>query len=1228
MPPRLNWNFRLRRGWRSFVEGHTFTRRPVSVTRQRVGSIALGLIVAAFGTYVWTTRDEAIRRRAIDYIERAVPGGVEARVGSASFGMFEGIMLYDVLVATPYSEDLDPGARDIENRRIFYARSLHLRHNPWLLLTGRLRVESVLAVQPKIQLSQNTRTGARNWQLLREETRAPRPSGAPVRPSVTLRDAELIVTAIDPDGERHYAREKLDADLRPHPVSDTGYFIEVRRYSHPVERTTVLFDPGERVVANTPFVEGRMIRLQLPPAARRLFEDIDLEGEARLARMMYDQADGRERDVEIELRNVRCNVPIWLLSGDEHDRRNASTVPREERLIRMVDARGRFKLRGDAAELDVSGLFNGAKCRFTGGITNVSGGLAECGFDIAFHADGLPMPEGDVREAFVGDDDIPWELRRFFYDYDPRGNIDFDLRFLRQPKEPDSLTARGFIRPRGGSLCVRWFPFPIDSLDGQIRIVGPDVFLENLSGRHGSGYLTANAAFDARYDYAEVDLDVKATAVPLDTHLYLAMPDRYQAAWRLFRPQGTAHIHTRMKRAPASDEEGRPPWINTITIDLVDAQAALPPYPYPIEHLNGRLEVDEDRILIRGLTGMCRGSSVRIDGYAILDERASPEIELRIEGDGVRLDDAFGRSLPPEGRGAFTQFQPDGFVDVLGAISMHDNGDGIVWDLRTRVRDTQVVYEQFPYRLDEVEGEIDILPDRLSIRNLAGQRDEATLTANGDVVSTREGVSVNVAFNAVDVDLNEHIYAALPPGLKSVWDLLRPSGRVRIRTGLHMTRGGGHEEVRHRTDIEPIDANLCFREFPLPLSGVQGKAVVTGRRVEILHLTGAAWGGTVELSGHVDLDEPGTFGTLSVFMRDMPLHAKFLDSLPPALARFMKSLNPSGTFDLALTPLRFEQTADGGHRWIFDAVMTLRGVQADFGFRITGAQGALSGRCTIDENGRFGIEGDVKLSSIAVAGWELQDFAATLHTREKENGERLLELMNAEARFYGGEAVGFADVQLDKNRPRYQANITVRDAQLNEYLASQHRRATASMPASAALPPPTARGSVDGRLNLRGRGGGGAFREGTGELFISRAQVWKLPLILAIFQVLNLTPDENVFHDGRLEFSLYQDELTLQSIDLQGRAMSFVGVGTVDLATDEMDITLLAGSPLRIRVPLLTEFLEGASREIMELRVTGTPSKPDISPQPLKSLTKALKTLFPETPPAREKKPPVLPPMP
>ena len=108
--------------WRRFVERQTLTRHPVSLTRQRVGTLLLVVLVLSFLWYAITTRDEAIRKRAIDFLAEVTSGEVQVR--RAGFKMFGGITLDDVRVSVPYCEQLDPNAVDPESREIFSAASL------------------------------------------------------------------------------------------------------------------------------------------------------------------------------------------------------------------------------------------------------------------------------------------------------------------------------------------------------------------------------------------------------------------------------------------------------------------------------------------------------------------------------------------------------------------------------------------------------------------------------------------------------------------------------------------------------------------------------------------------------------------------------------------------------------------------------------------------------------------------------------------------------------------------------------------------------------------------------------------------------------------------------------------------------------------------------------------------------------------------------------------------
>ena len=94
--------------------------------------------------------------------------------------------------------------------------------------------------------------------------------------------------------------------------------------------------------------------------------------------------------------------------------------------------------------------------------------------------------------------------------------------------------------------------------------------------------------------------------------------------------------------------------------------------------------------------------------------------------------------------------------------------------------------------------------------------------------------------------------------------------------------------------------------------------------------------------------------------------------------------------------------------------------------------------------------------------------------------------------------------------------------------------------------------------------------------------------------------------------------MNLQRIELSGKALSMVGVGRMHTRTGRMELTLISGSPRELpSLPLLEELLEGASRELLEVRVTGSLDAPRVEARPLRSLDQTLRSLLNPAPPRR-----------
>jgi len=1210
-------------GWRRLLEQRVLDRHPVSLLRERLAQGLLAFTTLALGLYWYQTRDSVIRERAIAFLKEMTNG--EVAVARAQFSMFGGITLNDVHIAAPYNAALDPKAVEPRQRDVFTAPSVTLLHNPWRLLLGSMRIEQIIVTQPTLNLVHNADTGVRNWRLLFTQPRKEKDRGPGVRPIVTMRQASLRVFSVDADGDTQSDIEVLDADIRPHPQLDGGYCIEIRRLGDPPERTTVVFDPTNSLVTNTPFLDAKAIRLQLPRPYQRFFERIRLDGEVKLTRINYAPGDMGDRHDVIELRNVDFAIPISMWASSAVNPASQPVAhrpdPANEPSVYVTQVSGEMDLAGRRLKVSLSGRIDGAPCLIEGEIEQVDGPLAEAGMNVRLVCDRLPMPEGDIRRHLATDPDIPWGLRNFFRDYDPRGCFDVDCR-VRRAVGGGNIAFTGRIRPVAADASCAFFPYRIDGLTGQVRFEDELIFLEDLRGNHGPAEIEIDGIVGRAHTWPSVELTINARQLPFDQPLLDGLPGHYRDLWQRFNLQGAADARIILTREGHDDAPGD--WLADISADLLDAQASYAGFPYLLHSLTGRLDVKGGTIQIVGLTGRHGEAVVRVVGEAAVAPGAPVTAAVQLNAQDLALDEDFLAAFSPEFQERLRPLRLTGKANLAGRLTVGDANQE-TFDLLADLVGVGLTVADMPERVEDLRGQVRVRPNQLKLSDVTGRYGDAAIVLSGDIDGFGDQHTFDLMISARDVMLDQDLYQRLPPVLQQVWDDLRPQGRIHLATRLHATTTAEGVRRRHSTEVTADKISLQYKGFPLAMSDVSGTARVTDSTLEIVSFAGRAAGGSISLSGEIDLTEPGRRGAISVQAKDMRFNNDLLSALPSGLQEAVRELSPKGRFDLALEPLRFETDVNKLTTWHFQGRMTLKDAFARLGIDIGNARGELTGSGRIDQDGQVTFAGDADLRSLRLSQWMLQEAKAKLSIDPVTD---TLHIQDGVADAYGGQVAGFSEIKFHAGYTDYSLSVIVRDAQLARLLESHSGGAGGGARNAPRVPAPPrevrpaekkeeARGQLFGNFLLRGRVGQRGFREGVGELSLREAQVWKLPLALAVFQVMNLAPDENVFHDGIFRFHLNEDIITLSKIDLQGKAMSFVGGGRLDLRTDQLDVTLLAGSPVRLRVPLLTEIVEGAARELMEVRITGTPAKPIINPQPLKSLKKALEKLFPEPPKSR-----------
>ncbi len=162
---------------------------------------------------------------------------------------------------------------------------------------------------------------------------------------------------------------------------------------------------------------------------------------------------------------------------------------------------------------------------------------------------------------------------------------------------------------------------------------------------------------------------------------------------------------------------------------------------------------------------------------------------------------------------------------------------------------------------------------------------------------------------------------------------------------------------------------------------------------------------------------------------------------------------------------------------------------------------------------------------------------------------------------------------------------------------------------------PKKRPSMPGKLKgtFTARVDGKGQWQATGDIYIHDAKLYRLPIMLGFLHLIHLSlPGEAAFKTGHLAYSLKGGQLDLRRMYLTGDSLSVAGLGEIDLDTQQLDLTFITGPPAR--APKLTglaeELLKVFTRVFMEVKVTGTVSRPRMTPVPMSSAQKILRAVL------------------
>ncbi|UCG32515.1 MAG: hypothetical protein JSU68_12720 [Phycisphaerales bacterium] len=1179
----------------SFAAGKVRSRHRVGPSRRISATVLLVLIVAVALLYHYQTQPEQVCARARDYLTRLTGGDVI--IGRATFSLFEGIRLSQVCVSFAPDSGFLPEQTRARDREVFRVDELHLHTSIPRALLGRPIIDQIIASNAVFTLVRRTHDGRYNWQ----ELLTGRPAQTPARdmplPELRLRDVRIRLCKLGEDGLTDLDNIALNVLACPVARATATYAVRWRQRGTEDKRGVAhvrLDRPGfDAGTGGLPTLKVESVLAAMPgnvAAFSRWLSLLNLRG--RLGVDALTISDTEPDRAFVRLDGLSFSIP---LDESEHD------LPADERLVRLDNVNGGILWTEGQLKADIEGDLNGQLSRMAATLRVPPGGEItwdQVGFDVQLNVDRFEMPPltddpSDRASALI---------RRFaplhalYRRFNPSGCVGVELSLRRESgAEAEVQLDRCTVTAKGANAMYAKFPVPVTDLHGRVIFTGDGITIDDLTGKYRSGTATLSGTAVSTLPTTGIDVLVQGRNVPLDETIRRSLAPKYQELWEQFAPDGNVDVNVRLFRDHSYTEPSAL-FQNEVDIEFLGVNGRFARLPYPLENVRGRVLVSSGRTQIEELTSQRGPTRMRADGTVTPGDDGRAVLDLKLDVEGLPVDETLIQSLPPDAQESLRRLELTGRLNFDGPIGTDPVTGRIRFDMKGDLVDGTARPSYIPLLLKDVEGGFRVLPDRVDLVRWAGHYGPTEVEADGTFwlggAPGKDGRPWRVRCDAVQLD--DELRDVLPEDFLRVWDEVGATGRIDVE--FVYDKGRPDPGQAYRAVITAHQIGLCLKRFPWTLEDVTGQVIVTPSLVELLDVRAHHEDAEIWIRGLYDRPTGAAQGSLRA--ENVLLNEQLRQAVPWRVRRSWNVMEPSGRIGLQLDRLLRRVDAEGHVAWSCEGGIDLTGVSLESAITVKDAFGHLEGGGRFGPEADWSLDGELSITHAAVKDHRLSDLRCKVI---KSKDPATLDFVDVTATLHHGRAMGEVHVDLEPGGG-YDFSLVAQDMSLQPFLAAL---------AGADQVPKAMHGLVRGKLFYtawfdepdRGRGGG--------ELSVSGGNVFSTPLMLSVLGALNPVPPVGDYQDAALRFYLSRRQLDLHSIEIRDRSLVMTGSGVMNLPANSLNVVLLVGEPTEEDSPFtaLPEFIQGALRELVEIRIVGEPAQPDIQARPLRGLDEAVRIL-------------------
>ncbi len=699
--------------------------------------------------------------------------------------------------------------------------------------------------------------------------------------------------------------------------------------------------------------------------------------------------------------------------------------------------------------------------------------------------------------------------------------------------------------------------------------------------------------------------------------------------WRKFLPAGEVSV----KDIDLSFDGTR--WRTNARVECIGVSFAFYRFPYRLQQGSGVVALKDKKIEIN-LTAYAGSRPVAITGEF---QNPGPDFTgwAKIEGREFPIDQTLYGAMCEAQPVSYEKpcrivqsLNPMGTFDLTALFERTDPRSPMHKELHVTLNRCSMCYEKFRYPLSNVVGQIDVVDNLWTFRNFEGTNDTGRVRCNGSLTQLTDGAGAQLRLNFAgdDIVLEDELRDALNPNIQRLWNDLKPRGSIKL-VSADVNYQTGDSQPSVEVTVSPVNDSVSIHPsfFPYRLEQMKGQITFSNGRADFTGIQ--AIHNRTQISANGFCEHSGN-GPWHVQFKDFAVDQIRLDqdpdlllALPTTLRKAVAQLKPTGmlclrgTLDLwgepcikndVILPLDAPPSCNVRIGWT-DMEIDMQQGSLQTGVVLNNVLGRviLSGMYDALQpvGRRLQCRGALDVDSVSWNGFQftgvhgpmwLDDQQVILGSHaEPNNPNRLPQHLSAQC--YGGTVLADTHVTLAET-PRFSLQATVSGTDLARFC-------TEALPGRQNL-----RGKVLASIDLYGNAAGLHTLSGRGEMRLSDADIYELPVMMRLLKVLKMRPpDTTAFTNSKVLFRVEGDHVLMDYIDFSGEVISLVGEGDMNLNTAiDLRLNSVLGRTEN-QLPFLTMLARSASSQIVEFHVTGTLADPQVHREAFPTVSQALQTL-------------------